>query len=78
MIIDPGRHAEIQADLSSVMISDDDLCADCKFLQYCPGEKSLCELNWPGETDEDLYYVDCVRFVAIDKVNENWVLPKYP
>jgi hypothetical protein len=28
-------------------ISDDDLCAWCAHLHYCPGETSMCAQDWP-------------------------------
>lgn len=45
-------------------ISDDDLCAWCSHLLYCPGELSLCRLilpegHWPSLCDEDGYAQSC-------------------
>ena len=47
-------------------ISDDDLCSRCGHCDYRPGEMSQCELNWPGEEDEDGYIQVCVELA--DKV----------
>ena len=47
-------------------ISDDDLCADCVHCDYQPGEASDCRKEadgkWPGEQDEDLYFIRCSEF----------------
>ena len=50
-------------------ITDDDLCAECKHLDYKPGNKSLCDLvsnsgHWPAKFDEDGYSVECSEFEA--------------
>jgi hypothetical protein len=51
----------------ALSISDDDLCATCKYLIYNPGDFSLCRLvsrtgDWPGFFDEDGYCVACDEF----------------
>ena len=58
-------------------ISDDDLCANCSNLLYCPGDLSSCTFGFPGEFDEDGYCVDCKHF---DKCNpgENWAVKSNP
>ncbi len=40
-------------------VSDDDVCAWCAELKYCPGEMSLCRIGWPGQTDADGYMQNC-------------------
>lgn len=45
-------------------ISDDDLCAWCRYLCYRPGELSLCLLSvadgiWPSRCDADGYAQSC-------------------
>ena len=40
-------------------ISDDDLCSDCKFCDYQPGEQSGCSKDWPGLEDRDGYVQKC-------------------
>ncbi len=45
-------------------ISDDDLCAWCRYLCYRPGELSLCLLSvtngiWPSLVDVDGYAQSC-------------------
>lgn len=62
-IKDESEIAAIQAEPLSRSISDDDLCADCHWLAYCPGQNSLCMRHdgstWPGTTDADGYVVAC-------------------
>lgn len=46
-------------------ISDDDLCAWCAHLHYCPGETSMCAQDWPCERDEDGYSQRCEEVALI-------------
>lgn len=46
-------------------ISDDDICSDCTYCKYAPGELSTCEMGWPGEADEDGYIQSCSVKVGI-------------
>ncbi len=56
-------------------ISDDDLCASCKNLDYHPGEKSLCKFVtdnnpfWMAIFDEDGYARYCVVYKK-EQVND--------
>ncbi len=47
----------------SLLISDDDLCASCKYLAYYPGEESHCTkangFAWPCMFDLDGYSISC-------------------
>ncbi|MBV6513040.1 MAG: hypothetical protein FMNOHCHN_02565 [Ignavibacteriaceae bacterium] len=51
--------------MKTLSISDDDLCATCKFCQYDPGKESTCEKDWPaikfGGVFED-YVLVCSEF----------------
>jgi len=49
-------------------ISDDDICSSCRFCDYNPGERSSCEKDFPGETDEDGYVVECDFYAHPDDV----------
>ena len=70
---------DIQAHELSVSISDDDLCADCFELLYCPGDLSLCrdalrKGEWPYLLNRDGYAICCRQFVRIEPGQlANWV-----
>jgi len=49
-----------------ISISDDDVCASCRHLLYRPGELSFCRKGFPGETNEDNYFISCKKFDRID------------
>lgn len=54
--------------LVGLSISDDDLCATCKKLQYHPGEMSYCTSEseqWPGEVDEGGDFKRCEQYDPI-------------
>ena len=64
--------ADVQQNPLSRSISDDDLCADCKNLHYCPGDLSLCRLatwdsGWPGKSDENDYIIECKLFEELQR-----------
>ena len=70
----------IQESPLAMVASGDDLCSDCKYLLYCPGDKSLCRLSlcysgsgWPCEFNDDGYSVSCQHFVRVATRDENWV-----
>lgn len=48
---------------NGLSISDDDLCATCKHLEYDPGNTSLCDEDFPAEFDADGYAVSCSEYV---------------
>lgn len=54
-------------------ISDDDLCSDCSWCRYNPGEESTCDKDWPGVLNDDGYCVECERFDQISEAFQNWV-----
>jgi hypothetical protein len=57
-------------------ISDDDLCAKCRFCQYNPGLLSGCNMessDWPGEADEDGYIYECAEFANLLEGESNFV-----
>lgn len=64
----PATFREPPAELMifSRSISDDDLCAWCRYLWYSPGESSLCQRHsggdWPGATYADGYFRHCGDF----------------
>ena len=79
----PITYIEVSNDPKSRSISDDDLCASCALLAYCPGENSVCrkvageyDADWPAEFDEDGYAVECDQFIDIADGGTNWVLPE--
>lgn len=47
-------------------ISDDDLCATCRWCWYRPGRDSACQLaaadDWPADLDDDGYAVECIVY----------------
>ena len=48
-------------------ISDDDLCSDCMYLHYCPGQLSICSLidalnQWPCMFNKDGYATFCKKY----------------
>lgn len=47
-------------------ISDDDLCSDCVWCTYNPGDMSGCQKDFPGKEDEDGYVVSCSEFHEIN------------
>jgi len=47
-------------------ISDDDLCSSCALLEYYPGDTSFCELDFPGQFDEDGYCQACKERVRCE------------
>lgn len=51
----------------AVSISDDDLCASCRFLDYRPGELSLCTVGWPATFDADGYATECPKLSKIKR-----------
>lgn len=58
----------IKAIDGGLSISDDDICADCHFLRYFPGDLSLCTRmddhhRWPGLLNQDMYFITCVEFL---------------
>lgn len=58
-----------------ISISDNDLCATCKFCKYDPGKESSCLLNWPigdEQMGDDIVY--CPEYQKINKPKENWKL----
>ncbi len=55
---------EIQELPAALSISDDDLCATCTHLAYCPGDNSVCKLainqsQWPAKFNDDNYSISC-------------------
>ena len=54
--------------MKGVSISDDDLCAGCRRLDYCPGEISFCSAQvtggWPCMWDADGYSASCEEFAT--------------
>ena len=57
--------------LDGVTISDDDLCSECRYLDYCPGDWSHCKYGFPAEFDADGYAVSCEDFERIDHQGQN-------
>lgn len=47
-------------------ISDDDLCSECYFLNYNPGDRSLCRIEWPGHFNDDGYCEHCDKFRRLE------------
>lgn len=75
---------EVQEHPMSRSLSDNDICSECRFCAYVPGENSLCKLQvddpdseFPGLTDEDGEVFDCDAFEQIDEDRENWVGDNY-
>ena len=70
---------EIQTHPASLGISDDDLCATCANLAYCPGEQSLCKLaagderQWPCTFDNNGYAETCERWIESED-GANWAV----
>jgi|AntDeeMetagen681_2_1112603.scaffolds.fasta_scaffold23276_2 hypothetical protein len=72
---------DLQSHPALLSISDDDLCATCALLAYCPGERSLCRQaangnsaeDWPAEFDEDGYADKCDRYIEINGSDDNVV-----
>lgn len=61
-------------DVAEQSISDDDLCADCVYLQYNPGNESVCTREWPGTKDEDGYIDNCDRYLGLVGTQENLIM----
>lgn len=61
--------------MKTLSISDDDLCATCKFCQYDPGKESTCDFNfYPAIAN---HYDDiriCEQYQQIDYPEQNWNL----
>ena len=51
-------------------VSDDDLCAFCRYLWYSPGHDSVCQNHtaghWPGLEDANGYFQTCPRFAPAE------------
>ncbi len=76
----PIEFVEIQTSPQAKSISDDDCCADCQLLAYCPGENSVCKQithgsasSWPAHFDDDGYAVDCAEYAQIENDGDNLV-----
>jgi hypothetical protein len=78
----PLTFVEVQDNPMSLSISDDDLCADCQFLAYSPGDLSLCRLavltddGWP--CTEANYVEDCEHFTPNRKGDDNLISTRPP
>ena len=53
-------------------ISDDDLCSECFWLHYSPGELSTCTKNWPGILVTNGYVQECPEYKECEP-GANWV-----
>lgn len=70
---------EIQERPETLSISDDDLCATCENLAYCPGDNSLCKLaidepKWPATFNDDNYAISCDEYREIKNKEDNWYI----
>lgn len=60
--------------MKTLSISDDDLCATCKFCQYNVGNESSCAKDWPAIFDLNGYARMCDEYQKIDYPEQNWNL----
>ena len=72
------RCQEVIDHFASLPIDDDDLCAECKRLHYCPGQLSLCDealkgRAWPCTFDDNGCAASCGQMEPIERAEENWV-----
>ena len=60
--------------MKKLSISDDDLCATCKFCQYNVGNESSCLKDfYPAIANHYDYIVACEEYQKIDYQEQNWV-----
>lgn len=63
--------------MNKLSISDDDICATCKFCVYNVGEMSECKKQkrnkWPAVRWNG-YAVSCPEYNKIDHPEQNWQL----
>ncbi len=62
--------------MKTLSISDDDLCATCKFCRYNVGNESSCLQEWPafdivGQVNDDGYIRACLEYEKIDHPEQN-------
>ena len=73
------KDTSVDEQYSTLSISDDDLCADCKFCYYSPGKDSSCKFDFPAVFDENGYAVTCHKYKQLKQgetnINELPILP---
>ena len=58
--------------MTSLSISDNDICSRCKHCVYNPGENSFCDNDWPAKPNIDDEFQECNFYSEITSEFENW------